>query len=68
VRRNGGRVEARSEGVGRGSRFTVTLRAAPGASARAEAASTQSGAAERAEAASSSPASATAAQTPARSH
>jgi signal transduction histidine kinase len=30
VRRNGGRVEARSEGVGRGSRFTVTLRAAPG--------------------------------------
>jgi signal transduction histidine kinase len=31
VRRNGGRVEARSEGVGRGSRFTVTLRAAPGA-------------------------------------
>jgi signal transduction histidine kinase len=29
VRRNGGRVVARSEGVGRGSRFTVTLRAAP---------------------------------------
>ena len=32
VRRNGGRVAARSEGAGRGSRFTVTLRAAPGAS------------------------------------
>jgi signal transduction histidine kinase len=31
VRRNGGRVVARSEGAGRGSRFTVTLRAAPGA-------------------------------------
>jgi two-component system, OmpR family, phosphate regulon sensor histidine kinase PhoR len=31
VRRNGGDVEARSEGLGRGSRFTVTLRAAPGA-------------------------------------
>lgn len=31
VRRNGGRVKARSEGIGRGSRFTVTLRAAPGA-------------------------------------
>lgn len=30
VRRNGGRVRARSEGIGRGSRFTVTLRAAPG--------------------------------------
>ena len=37
VRRNGGRVEARSEGAGRGSRFTVTLRAAPGAAAGAEA-------------------------------
>ncbi len=35
VRRNGGRVEARSEGPGRGSRFTVTLRAAPGAEAAA---------------------------------
>lgn len=33
VRRNGGRVKARSEGIGRGSRFTVTLRAAPGAEA-----------------------------------
>ena len=31
VRRNGGRVEARSEGSGQGSRFVVTLRAAPGA-------------------------------------
>jgi signal transduction histidine kinase len=31
VRRNGGRVEARSEGHGRGSRFVVTLRAAPAA-------------------------------------
>jgi signal transduction histidine kinase len=31
VRRNGGRVSARSEGLGRGSRFIVTLRAAPGA-------------------------------------
>lgn len=31
VRRNGGRVKARSEGIGRGSRFSVTLRAAPGA-------------------------------------
>jgi signal transduction histidine kinase len=30
VRRNGGRVEALSEGSGRGSRFVVTLRAAPG--------------------------------------
>ena len=29
VRRQGGRVEARSEGAGRGSRFVVTLRAAP---------------------------------------
>jgi signal transduction histidine kinase len=38
VRRNGGRVEARSEGVGRGSRFTVTLRAAPGAAEAAGAA------------------------------
>lgn len=33
VRRNGGRVEALSEGSGRGSRFVVTLRAAPGAAA-----------------------------------
>lgn len=33
VRRNGGRVEALSEGSGRGSRFVVTLRAAPGAEA-----------------------------------
>jgi len=32
VRRQGGRVEARSEGSGRGSRFVVTLRAAPLAS------------------------------------
>lgn len=39
VRRNGGRVQARSEGVGRGSRFTVTLRAAPGAEAQPRAAS-----------------------------
>jgi signal transduction histidine kinase len=38
VRRNGGRVEARSEGVGRGSRFTVTLRAAPGVASEAQAA------------------------------
>jgi len=30
VRRNGGRVVARSEGSGRGSRFLVTLRPAPG--------------------------------------
>jgi signal transduction histidine kinase len=37
VRRNGGRVEARSEGAGRGSRFAVTLRAAPGAAVGAEA-------------------------------
>ena len=29
VRRNGGRVEALSEGPRRGSRFVVTLRAAP---------------------------------------
>ena len=29
VRRNGGRVEATSEGTGHGSRFVVTLRAAP---------------------------------------
>jgi signal transduction histidine kinase len=35
VRRNGGRVEALSEGSGRGSRFVVTLRAAPGAEAPA---------------------------------
>jgi signal transduction histidine kinase len=35
VRRNGGRVEALSEGSGRGSRFVVTLRGAPGASAEA---------------------------------
>lgn len=33
VRRNGGRVEALSEGSGRGSRFVVTLRAAGGAEA-----------------------------------
>jgi signal transduction histidine kinase len=39
VRRNGGRVEALSEGSGRGSRFVVTLRAAPGAEVRAPAAS-----------------------------
>jgi signal transduction histidine kinase len=38
VRRNGGRVAARSEGVGRGSRFTVTLRAAPGVAEAAGAA------------------------------
>jgi signal transduction histidine kinase len=31
VQRQGGRVEARSEGPGRGSRFAVSLRAAPGA-------------------------------------
>lgn len=31
VRRQGGRVVARSEGTGRGSRFVVTLRAAPAA-------------------------------------
>jgi signal transduction histidine kinase len=36
VRRNGGRVQARSEGIGRGSRFTVTLRAAPGVKGGAE--------------------------------
>jgi two-component system CheB/CheR fusion protein len=35
VRRNGGRVEALSEGPRRGSRFVVTLRAAPGAEAGA---------------------------------
>ncbi|UCE86939.1 MAG: HAMP domain-containing histidine kinase [Deltaproteobacteria bacterium] len=34
VRRNGGRVIARSEGSGRGSRFVVTLRAALAASSR----------------------------------
>jgi signal transduction histidine kinase len=38
VRRNGGRVEALSEGSGRGSRFVVTLRAAPGAEAGVHAA------------------------------
>jgi signal transduction histidine kinase len=37
VRRNGGRVEALSEGSGRGSRFVVTLRAAPGAEAASSA-------------------------------
>jgi signal transduction histidine kinase len=37
VRRNGGRVEALSEGSGRGSRFVVTLRAAPGAETAAPA-------------------------------
>ncbi len=35
VRRNGGRVEALSEGSGQGSRFVVTLRAAPGLEASA---------------------------------
>jgi len=35
VRRNGGRVEALSEGSGRGSRFVVTLRSARGAEAGA---------------------------------
>ena len=34
IQRQGGRVEARSEGPGRGSRFAVTLRAAPGARER----------------------------------
>jgi signal transduction histidine kinase len=43
VRRNGGRVEALSEGSGRGSRFVVTLRAAPGAEVRAPAASDLAG-------------------------
>jgi signal transduction histidine kinase len=37
VRRNGGRVSARSEGLGRGSRFIVTLRAAPGVAATEDA-------------------------------
>lgn len=37
VRRNGGRVFARSEGSGRGSRFTVVLRGAPAPSAPAAA-------------------------------
>jgi signal transduction histidine kinase len=37
VRRNGGRVEARSEGRGRGSRFTVTLRAAAPSAAQSAA-------------------------------
>jgi len=37
VRRNGGRVEALSEGSGRGSRFVVTLRAAPETEAAAPA-------------------------------
>jgi signal transduction histidine kinase len=37
VRRNGGRVEALSEGSGRGSRFVVTLRAPAGAPAEAAA-------------------------------
>ena len=32
VRRQGGRVVARSGGAGEGSRFVVTLRAAPGSS------------------------------------
>jgi signal transduction histidine kinase len=41
VRRSGGRVVARSEGSGRGSRFVVTLRAAEGReAARAPAAPT----------------------------
>ena len=35
VRRNGGRVVARSEGSGRGSRFRVTLRPVPGAAPQA---------------------------------
>jgi signal transduction histidine kinase len=35
VRRNGGRVEALSEGSGRGSRFVVTLRGVPGLEAEA---------------------------------
>jgi signal transduction histidine kinase len=38
VRRNGGRVEAVSEGSGRGSRFVVTLRAAPAPAPDAQAA------------------------------
>lgn len=61
VRRNGGRVEARSEGIGRGSRFTVTLRAAPGAPPRSEAASA-------ANAANGANGGAETATTPARSH
>jgi signal transduction histidine kinase len=49
VRRNGGRVEALSEGSGRGSRFVVTLPAAPGAdSASAPPAHLAGGAAGRA--------------------
>lgn len=46
VRRNGGRVVARSEGAGRGSRFTVTLRAAPGAAEGAAAAPSAAGGAQ----------------------
>jgi signal transduction histidine kinase len=42
VRRNGGRVEALSEGSGRGSRFVVTLRAAPGAESASSARSSLS--------------------------
>jgi signal transduction histidine kinase len=69
VRRNGGRVEARSEGAGRGSRFTVTLRAAPGVVARADAPSTPSNGPERAQALSSPAASAAPeAQASVRSH
>ena len=39
VRKNGGRVEALSEGSGRGSRFVVTLRSARGAELQAQRAS-----------------------------
>ena len=39
VRRNGGRVEASSQGTGEGSRFRVLLRAAPGAAAASAATS-----------------------------
>ncbi len=46
VRRQGGRVEARSEGSGRGSRFRVTLRAADAVAAGSGAASTPRAAAQ----------------------
>ncbi|MGH0036667.1 MAG: sensor histidine kinase [Myxococcota bacterium] len=48
VRRQGGRIEARSEGAGRGSRFVVTLRAARGHAAAGAVAHRQTSLAERA--------------------
>jgi signal transduction histidine kinase len=48
VRRQGGRIEARSEGAGRGSRFVVTLRAARSQAAAGAVAHRQAALAERA--------------------